>query len=77
MGTRWTTSGGAQEDFLWALTSPEGKCVTARNGNKRPQTHKTKPKQARNNQIHKLQKKEFRFYLLCNNVNICNTFIKV
>ena len=42
-----------------------------------PEHTKPNQKKARNNQIHKLQKKWFRFYLFCNNVNICNTFIKV
>lgn len=39
MGTRWATLGGEQEDFRWALTSQEGKCVTTRTMNKLLQTH--------------------------------------
>lgn len=40
-----------------------------------PQPNQSKP---RKGQIHKLQKKKkVLFYLFCNNINICNTFIKV
>lgn len=56
---------------------PGGKCAPARNITNctPPQPNQSKP---RKGQIHKLQKKKkVLFYLFCNNINICNTFIKV
>ena len=79
MGIRQTASGRAQEDFLWALSSQEGRYGTARNRNKLPNTQKQTERKTEKTQRNckKKKKKEFQFYLFYNTNNVCNTLIQV
>lgn len=56
---------------------PGGKCAPARNITNCTPPNQTKANQEKARYINCKKKKKVLFYLFCNNINICNTFIKV